>query len=246
MDSVNNGPKIYIVASNQLQYRLLSFCLENELNALCVNPSETTSIDFSDEQIGKKKVWLFDCYDIEINKLEDYICGFIQSLPEDILIALFNVKPQLQLARIVKHNKIRGLFYKNDSRQVFLKGIRTILEGQLWLSRKMLSECILMPRKQPYPSEQEVKGLSCRERIILQHVASGAGNQKIADDLGISVHTVKTHLYKIYRKINVANRLQATLWANTCLKKFSPQSNDPAMKESAPQGSTRFERCPLK
>lgn len=238
MDSMDNGPKIYIVGSNQLQYGLLSFCLENELNALCVYQSEATSVDFNDEQVGKQKVWLFDCHDIEMNTLEEHVYGFVHSLPDDILIALFNVKPQLRLARIVKHNRIRGLFYKNDSRQMFLKGIRMILEGQLWLSRKMLSECILMPQEQSNPLKQEVKALSCREKIILQHVASGASNQEIADNLGISIHTVKTHLYKIYRKIDVPNRLQATLWANACLKEFSDspspvQPKDLDVKESA-------------
>jgi LuxR family transcriptional regulator, positive regulator of biofilm formation len=238
MDAVFNGPKIYIVGSNQLQYGLLAFCLENELNALCICQSEVSSIDPGDEHVGTKKVWLFDCHDVDIDELEACVYSFVNSLPDDIPVALFNVKPQFNLARMVKHNKIRGLFYKDDSRQVFIKGVRTILEGRLWLTRKMLSECILMPQEQSNSSRPEIKVLSGRERMILQHVASGASNQEIADSLGISIHTVKTHLYKIYRKINVPNRLQATLWANACMKEFSeplnPESSDELdVKESA-------------
>jgi DNA-binding CsgD family transcriptional regulator len=44
-------------------------------------------------------------------------------------------------------------------------------------------------------------------------VAIGATNEEIGDKLCISPHTVKTHLYNIFKKINVPNRIQATLWA---------------------------------
>ena len=231
MDAVHNGPKIYIVGSNQLQYGLLAFCLENELNALCVCQPEIASSDRDDEKVGKKKVWLLDCQDVDSNELEGCVYGLVNSFSRDILVALFNVQSHIELARIVKLNKIRGLFYKNDSRQVFIKGIRAILEGQLWLSRKMLSDCALLSQEQSRHFKPEIKALSCRERIILQEVASGASNQEIADNLRISIHTVKTHLYKIYRKINVPNRLQATLWANACLKEFSNSSDQGCVSE---------------
>ena len=55
--------------------------------------------------------------------------------------------------------------------------------------------------------------LSGREKEVLRFVAVGLGNDEIANKLNLSPHTVKTHLYHIYKKIGVTNRLQATLWA---------------------------------
>ena len=115
----------------------------------------------------------------------------------------------------IKKYKISGIFYKNNSRDIFLKGIRAILDGRMWLSRRMLSDCISLTNDWENRSALEQKILSSREKVILKNVASGASNQEIADNLEISVHTVKTHLYKIYRKLNVTNRLQASLLANT-------------------------------
>lgn len=55
--------------------------------------------------------------------------------------------------------------------------------------------------------------LTPRETEILALVAVGDMNEEIADKLCISTQTVKTHLYRTFKKINVSNRLQAAFWA---------------------------------
>jgi DNA-binding NarL/FixJ family response regulator len=108
---------------------------------------------------------------------------------------------------------VRGFFYEQDSLDVFLKGIRAIFDGELWLPRKIMMKCILNNKsREPLPSEDGIP-LTQRENEILAIVAVGATNEEIADRLCISSHTVKTHLYNIFRKISVPNRLQAALWA---------------------------------
>jgi len=51
--------------------------------------------------------------------------------------------------------------------------------------------------------------LSKREREILQKVANGATTKEVAHDLGISPHTVKTHLERIFEKLGANDRAQA-------------------------------------
>lgn len=57
------------------------------------------------------------------------------------------------------------------------------------------------------------EGLTARERDILNLLAKGYDNQRIADELFISLKTVKTHVSNILGKLNVADRTQAVVYA---------------------------------
>jgi DNA-binding NarL/FixJ family response regulator len=57
------------------------------------------------------------------------------------------------------------------------------------------------------------EALSDREREVLGLVGAGVANKQIALRLGISPKTVKSHLSHIFRRIGVADRLHAAMWA---------------------------------
>lgn len=52
--------------------------------------------------------------------------------------------------------------------------------------------------------------LTSRERQILTLIATGDTNRTISSKLGISVHTVRSHVENIFRKLNVSSRAEAT------------------------------------
>jgi DNA-binding CsgD family transcriptional regulator len=59
---------------------------------------------------------------------------------------------------------------------------------------------------------EELAELTLREREILQLVAQGHSNAKLAGMLWVTEQTVKFHLSNVYRKLNVANRTEASWW----------------------------------
>jgi LuxR family transcriptional regulator of csgAB operon len=87
------------------------------------------------------------------------------------------------------------------------------MAGELWFSRKVASKLLCNARKNWGAQMPPTEGLTQRETEILDQLSRGYSNQHIADSLCISLHTVKTHLHNIYRKIGVGNRLLASLWA---------------------------------
>jgi len=57
------------------------------------------------------------------------------------------------------------------------------------------------------------KTLTEREKDVLLLVTQGLSNGEISNKLTLSLHTVKSHIYSIYHKLNVQNRIQAVLLA---------------------------------
>jgi DNA-binding CsgD family transcriptional regulator len=55
--------------------------------------------------------------------------------------------------------------------------------------------------------------LTARESMVVELVAEGLTNRQIADRLGLSIHTVATHLDKIRDKLGLRSRTQIALWA---------------------------------
>jgi DNA-binding NarL/FixJ family response regulator len=62
-------------------------------------------------------------------------------------------------------------------------------------------------------AKASLRGLTRREREILQLVAEGHSNAHVARMLWVTEQTVKFHLSNVYRKLNVTNRTEASRWA---------------------------------
>jgi LuxR family transcriptional regulator of csgAB operon len=215
---------IYVIGEKNLHNELLTSYLDQELNVPCVLDTEIERVlrDNNLDEVAKKLV-LFDTYGKNLNQLFLEFNGVMKQLFPYIILTLFNLEYDTGFETEAIRYGIKGFFYIHDSLELLNKGVQSMLNGELWVSRELLTECIMEEMKQGPPSRLRAGNhsrniLSRREIEILGMVAVGAKNMEIADKLCISPHTVKTHLYNIYKKINVGDRLQAVLWAAKNLK----------------------------
>jgi len=203
---------VHIVGPNKLQNGLLALFLETETGLKCTCGPMPELTNIGDKEAAQACLVMLDCMGSDRVKLQTILRMQPDSTTSHCPIVLFNVEPDDEIEKEAVDRGVRGIFYDSEPPDRFPKGILAVLNGELWYSREALSKCVLDARPPVKLPAGPATALTLREKEILTKIASGAGNKEIADDLCISTYTVKTHIYNIYKKINVTNRLQAMLW----------------------------------
>lgn len=86
--------------------------------------------------------------------------------------------------------------------------------------------------------------LSGREAEIARLILDDDSERAIADTLGISSHTVHTHVERLFRKLNVSSRCQVVVRIFQAYLRLAAGSSAPARHVRDPQGSHSLSRSP--
>jgi DNA-binding NarL/FixJ family response regulator len=101
-----------------------------------------------------------------------------------------------------------GYVLKNVRKEDLLNIIKKVSEGKSFLDPDVTTP-ILQSIREPMPRNSKSQCFSGRELEVLLMLTKGYSNQKIAEKLFLSEHTVKTHLKNIFRKLSVSSRSEA-------------------------------------
>lgn len=215
--SSNTPPIFYLIGENLLQSQLLASFLETKLQADCFCHQNLSLGNIIALQPTRLTACIFDCEGCKDDTaFEKRLETGKTPCPSHILPVLYNVDPDTDIEVLARVKFLRGYFFLGESFDSFIEGLQAILKGGPRLIRQSPGEPGARRAKPPVTPPM---ALTTREIELLRQVASGANNREIAYRLGISPHTVKTHLYNIYKKIGVPNRLQASLWTLANLKR---------------------------
>jgi DNA-binding NarL/FixJ family response regulator len=205
---------ICIVGPQCMQNELLASFLAERTGATCYTGTSLEKPNFNGED-GVVVLW--DCQ----SKTSKSVLGEIQRLaPQDRVMLLFNVNPDVNIEKEAVDLGVRGLIYEHENFDRLPKAVAAVSKGELWFSRRFMSKWILTTKRNSQFSMNGNgryglvgNGLSPKEVEILTLLSGGASNKEIADTLYISTNTAKTHVYNIFKKINVTSRFQAAIWA---------------------------------
>lgn len=111
----------------------------------------------------------------------------------------------------------RGVFRRSEPNlDVLSKCVDRVHGGQIWAGNVEVEQLIEAFRRSApttLTNSQGVRLLSKQESRIARLVAEGRTNREIASHLGLSEHTVKNYLFKIFDKLGISNRVELVLYA---------------------------------
>jgi DNA-binding CsgD family transcriptional regulator len=109
----------------------------------------------------------------------------------------------------------RGIFGRNEPADL-RKCIAAVYNGEIWMGQKVV-ELLVSAISNPLPVQvHNANGdalLSRREQDIVRWVAEGMTNRQIAEQSGLSEHTVKNYLFRIFEKLGVSTRVELVLYS---------------------------------
>lgn len=123
----------------------------------------------------------------------------------------------------------RGVFDHRESADMLCQCIRQVHEGQVWVNNEQMALVLESMASAPIVKAVDAKGvnlLSHREAEVVRCVTEGLTNREIGERLGLSQHTVKNHLFRIFDKLGVSNRIEllfVTMSQNASDPNPSPQ-----------------------
>jgi len=111
----------------------------------------------------------------------------------------------------------RGIFlFTRDPFRMLIKCIQCVAQGETWINNQQMGYVIDAIAEVPTLRVVNSHGrqlLTPREEQVVALVADGLSNRDVADELGLSEHTIKKYLLRIFDKLGVSSRVELVLYA---------------------------------
>ncbi len=111
-----------------------------------------------------------------------------------------------------------GVFCRNSPFNMLCKSVDALANGQIWANSKelryVMEEFMRAPKQRKVDPTVENR-MTKREGDVVRLAVEGLSNREIAAQLGLTEHTVKNYLFRVFDKLGVSNRVELVL---SCLR----------------------------
>jgi DNA-binding NarL/FixJ family response regulator len=174
----------------------------------------------------------------------------------EILRELRQARPEIRAVVLLDSSKrelildafragARGIFSRHESIESLCKCIRRVQDGEIWASGLQMSVAVEALAATPAVRAVDSNGLellSKREMEVVRSLAEGLTNREIAERLGLSQHTIKNYLFRVFDKLGVSSRVELLFMT---LSQANPaQSLLPSLL-AGPDNGTRHDEATL-
>lgn len=132
------------------------------------------------------------------------LCADLLRKYPDLKIIALTTYEEVSFVRAMLKAGARGYLFKTASSTEFFKAVRTVMQGETYLSEAVNQKLIAAALHQPSGS-QLVPKLTRREKEVLKLIIEEHTNQEIANLLSITVSTVETHRTHLCAKLKARN-----------------------------------------
>ncbi len=135
--------------------------------------------------------------------------------PDVPVLALTTFDDDAALAGMLRAG-VAGFVLKGVPAEELQRAVRVVAEGGAWLDPAVTARVLDVYQGAPDPAGRDDPALGLlteRERDVLVRIGRGSTNGEIAEELGIGEVTVKTHINRIFAKLDLRDRAAAVIYA---------------------------------
>jgi DNA-binding NarL/FixJ family response regulator len=138
------------------------------------------------------------------------VLPILQICPEQNIVMLTVSESSEDVAMALSAGA-KGYVLKGVGAQALAEMLRTVAAGESYVSPTLSARLLGNLTGAIRPRSDPIAGLTAREREILELVASGLSNKRVALRLDLQEKTIKHHLTRIFAKLGVSNRTEAAM-----------------------------------
>ncbi|MCK5881081.1 MAG: hypothetical protein KAG18_04340 [Sinobacterium sp.] len=208
--SVITSTQLWIIDDDSLQSRILSKLLAEQLSIHTHVIHRLPNADILSHHTGMQLA-LINCQNLLYKEITQHLHK-LSNCQIPVKVALFNLSTKGDYGNLIKWPQVMAMFEEDCDQRQLVKGLAEVINHGYWLPRHLISFILTNSRSTPSNVKCPVK-LTKRETEILEYLSQGLSNAEIGLHVFVSEHTVRSHLYNVYKKIGTKNRIQASVWA---------------------------------